>query len=212
MTKSIMCIIHIICQYIYGIYLAYAWHIPTGSIYLTYALYTTSTKYWGSSRYPIYMAYTYLMKVYVICIQYIWGNVMTPIFFVEVIYKEYLRYTELVVICQAYIVICLAYTWNILFSQKLELEYIRNLPDTYLTKSGIFHIPGGWSVSWCWKEKWRVNVHAAQLHDSWVSSISWHNHNNFFIIHCMLTRTLVYIITSCHTYHCTNVPWLIIQL
>jgi hypothetical protein len=43
----------------------------------------------------------------------------------------------------------LAYTWNILFSQKLELEYFRNMPDLYLTKSGIFHIPGGWSVSWC---------------------------------------------------------------
>jgi len=36
--------------------------------------------------------------------------------------------------------------------------------------------------------------------------------NNFLIIHCMQTRTLVYIMTSCHTYHCTNVPWLIIQL
>ena len=45
-------------------------------------------------------------------------------------------------ICQAYIVICLSYTWNILFSQKLELEYFRNMPDVFLTKSGIFHIHG----------------------------------------------------------------------
>ncbi len=68
MTTSILSIIHIICQYIYiyGIYLAYAWHIPNRSIYLTYSWYTTSTKFWGSSRYPICMAYTYLMKVYVI--------------------------------------------------------------------------------------------------------------------------------------------------
>jgi len=35
--------------------------------------------------------------------------------------------------------------------------------------------------------------------------------NKFLIIHCMQTRTLVYIMTSCHTYHYTNVPWLIIQ-
>ncbi len=34
----------------------------------------------------------------------------------------------------------------------------------------------------------------------------------FLIIDCMQTRTLVYIVTSCHTYHCTNVPWLIIQV
>ncbi len=80
MTTSIMCIIYITCQYMYGIYLAYAWHIPTRSIYLTYSWYTTSTKFWGSSHYPIYMAYTYLMKVYVIYIAYIWGNVMTPKF------------------------------------------------------------------------------------------------------------------------------------
>ncbi len=36
-----------------------------------------------------------------------------------------------------------------LFSQKLELEYFRNMPDIYTTKAGIFHIPGGWSLSWC---------------------------------------------------------------
>ncbi len=52
MTTSIMCIIHIICQYIYGIYLAYAWHIPTRSIYLTYAWYTTSTKNLGAITLP----------------------------------------------------------------------------------------------------------------------------------------------------------------
>ena len=69
--------------------------------------------------------------------------------FVEVVYQAYVRYIDLVGICQAYFVICLAYTWNILFSQKLELEYFRNMPDIYLTKSGIFHIPGGWSVGWC---------------------------------------------------------------
>ncbi len=63
MTTSIMCIIHIICQYIYEIYLAYAWHMTTSSIYLTYALYTTSTKYWGSSRYPIYM---YIYGIYLL--------------------------------------------------------------------------------------------------------------------------------------------------
>jgi len=78
MTTSIICIIHIICQYIYGIYLAYAWHIPTRSIYLTYSWYKTSTKFWASSRYPIYMAYTYLMNVYVMYIAYIWGNETTP--------------------------------------------------------------------------------------------------------------------------------------
>ncbi len=51
MTTSIMCIIHIICQYIYGIYLAYAWHIPTRSIYLTYSWYKTSTKFWHVTPY-----------------------------------------------------------------------------------------------------------------------------------------------------------------
>ncbi len=37
--------------------MAYAWHIPTNSIYLTYTWYMTSTKYWGSSCYPIYMVH-----------------------------------------------------------------------------------------------------------------------------------------------------------
>ncbi len=152
---------------------AYAWHIPTRSIYLTYAWYT----FGGHHLTPyIWHILTWRVLRYMWHVFHTYGVTWWTPKFRRVVYQAYVRYIDLVGICQAYFVICLAYTWNILFSQNLELEYFRNMPDICLTKSGIFHIPGGWSVSWCWKEKWRVNVHAApwQLHDSWVSSISWH--------------------------------------
>jgi hypothetical protein len=151
----------------------YIWHILTWWRYMWYILHTYGVTWW-------------------------------PQYFVDVVYQAYVRYIDLVGICQAYIVICLSclsYTWNILFSQKLELEYFRNMPYVYLTKSGIFYIPGGWSVSWCWSEKpcctatWTLGV---------ILQVFMTLNNKFLITHCMQTRTLVYIMTSCNTLHqCT---------
>ncbi len=52
--------------------------LTTSSIYLTYSLYTTSTNFWGSSRYPICIEYIWHIPSSSKYTPYIWGNVMTP--------------------------------------------------------------------------------------------------------------------------------------
>ncbi len=47
-------------------------------LYLTYAWYTTSMKFWGSSRYPICMQYISHIPSSSKFMPYIWGNVITP--------------------------------------------------------------------------------------------------------------------------------------
>ncbi len=141
----------------------YPLDLYNSSIYLTYAWDMTSTKFWGRHVTP-YIWHILSWLRYMWYILHTFGVTWRPPKF---------RRSRISGICQIYrssgymsslychmLIIYLEYS-----IQKLELEYFRNMPDIYLTKSGIFHIPGGWSVSWCWKEKWIVNVHAVQLHD-----------------------------------------------
>ncbi len=87
--------------------------MTTNSVYPTNTLYTSSTEYWGSSRYPICIEYIWhipSLSKYMPCI---WGNVMTPQYFVGVLYKVYVGYIELVVICQAYAIYIPYIYWHI---------------------------------------------------------------------------------------------------
>ncbi len=143
----------------------YIWHMPDIRFLRNFGVITLP---------PIYMAYTYLMKVYVICIHTYGVTGWPPKF----------RRSSISGICQIYrssgymssllcnmLGIYLEYhdsiqseTWTWIFQ-----EYAR-----YISNKIWYISHTRWMVSWCWKEKWTVNVHAAQLHDSWVSSISWH--------------------------------------
>ncbi len=169
-TTSIMCIIHIICQYIYGIYLAYVWHIPIRSIYLTYAWDTTSTKFWVSSRYP-YIWHILTWWMYMWCIFHTYGVTWRPPKF---------RWSRISGICQIHrsseymsslychmLIIHLEYsiqseTWTWVFQEyaRYKSNKIWNISHTRWLVSQLV-LKGkmkGKCLSWCCTATWLMGV------------------------------------------------------